>query len=64
MEIRAYSEDYLEYAQRNLGNMLDFAVNTLGIDADEFFDYFIKSGIAKQIQNIPSEKPGVKLPGM
>ena len=28
--IRAYSEDYLWYAQRILGDMLDFAVNTYG----------------------------------
>lgn len=46
MRIHAYDEDYLEYAQRNLGDMMDFAVNTCGIDADVFFDEFIKTGVA------------------
>lgn len=28
MEIHAYDEEYLTYAQRVLGDMMDFAVNT------------------------------------
>lgn len=48
MEIRAYYEDYLEYAQRNMGNMLDFAVNTCGEEPDLFFEKFIATGVAEQ----------------
>lgn len=43
----AYSELYVEDSRRNLANMLDYAVNDCGYDADEFFDMFIECGIAK-----------------
>ena len=33
MVIHAYPEDYITSAQRILGDMLDFAVNTYDIDA-------------------------------
>jgi len=42
----AYNELSLRYAQENLGDMLHFAVNELNYDADEYFDMFIRSGIA------------------
>lgn len=48
MEIRAYYREYLERAQRVLGDMMDFAVNTCGMEPDEYFDKFIVTGIAKQ----------------
>lgn len=51
MEMHAYFEDYLETAQRILGDMLDFAVNSYGFDADDFFGMFIVSGVAGQFQN-------------
>lgn len=46
--MHAYNEDYLEKAQKNLGYMLDFAVNALGYDINIFFEMFIMSGIAEQ----------------
>lgn len=48
--IRAYSSDYLSGAQRNLGNMFDFAIDTCGIDPDRFASMFITSGIAEQFE--------------
>ncbi len=50
MMIRAYDEDYLVYAQRILGDMLDFSINTLGYDGDMFFSMFIISGLALQFE--------------
>ncbi len=50
MEIHAYAEDYLPYAQRILGDMFDFAVNSCGLDGDEFFGMFLVSGVAWQFQ--------------
>ena len=38
MVIHAYSDDYLTSAQRILGDMLDFAVNTYDMDIDKFFE--------------------------
>ena len=51
MEIHAYDDEYLPYAQRVLGDMLDFAVNTCGMEADDYFFQFIVSGIAAQFGN-------------
>ncbi len=51
MEIHAYDEEYLPYAQRVLGDMLDFAVNTCGMEANDYFFQFIVSGIAAQFGN-------------
>jgi len=48
MRIRAYDEDYVISAQRILGDMMDFAVNTLEYDGDIFFSMFIVSGMAHQ----------------
>ncbi|MBQ6887986.1 MAG: helix-turn-helix transcriptional regulator [Lachnospiraceae bacterium] len=48
MRINAYDREYLENAQKNLGNMLDYAVNSLDYDIDRFFEMFIVSGIAEQ----------------
>ena len=45
---RAYNELYLNDAAENLGDMLAYAVNDCGYDADEFFGWFITSGLADQ----------------
>ncbi len=50
MEMHAYDEDYLPYAQRILGDMFDFAVNSCKLDGDEFFGMFLVSGVAEQFQ--------------
>ena len=46
MTVHAYSEDYLWGAQRALGDMLDFGVNTCQLDMDFIMNKFIESGIA------------------
>ena len=51
MEIHAYCEDYLELAQNNLGNMLDYAVNSLQYDLRQFYDMFLVSGLSRQFEN-------------
>lgn len=51
MEIRAYSYDYLITAQRIMGDMLDFAVNTCDMDIDRYFSMFLVSDISEQFQN-------------
>lgn len=49
--IRAYDKLYLENARRNLARMLDFAVYELKYDIADFFDLFIKSGVASSFEN-------------
>ena len=44
--MRAYDESYLDDAMDALGGMLDYAVVDCGYDLDEFFDWFIVSGVA------------------
>ncbi len=44
--INAYDKSYLEKARTTLGRMLDFAVYDLKCDISDFFDKFIKSGLA------------------
>ncbi len=51
MEMRAYPSDYLNIAQRTLGDMLDFAVNTCEMDIDKYFELFTISSVTKQYQN-------------
>lgn len=48
--MRAYDESYLNDAMDALGEMLDYAVIDCGYDADEFFGWFISSGIAGQFE--------------
>lgn len=50
MEIRAYDELYVESAQNNLGNVLDYALNTMGVDIDKFESMFIVSDVSKQFE--------------
>ena len=42
----AYFDTYLDDAMNNLGDMFDYAVNDCGYDAEEFFTFFIVSGVA------------------
>lgn len=46
----AYSELYLDDAMMNLGDMVEYAVCDLGFDPDEFFGWFISSGIASKFE--------------
>ena len=46
----AYSELYLDDAMNNLGDMIEYAVCDLGLDPDEFFGWFISSGIASKFE--------------
>ena len=48
--IRAYDKVYLDKARTTLGRMLDFAVYDLKSDIADFFDLFIKSGVAKRFE--------------
>ena len=50
MEMRAYPSDYLNSAQRILGDMLDFAVNTYNIEIDPYFEMFTASDVSIQFQ--------------
>lgn len=47
----AYSESYLDDAMQNLGDMMDYALVDCGYAPDEFFSWFISSGIAAKIEN-------------
>lgn len=49
--ISAYDKNYLEKARTSLGRMLDFAVYDLKYDIADFFDRFIKSGMADKFGN-------------
>ena len=48
--ICAYDKVYLDKARTTLGRMLDFAVYDLKYDVADFFDLFIKSGVAKRFE--------------
>jgi DNA-binding transcriptional regulator YiaG len=47
----AYSEMYLEDAMRNLGTAFDFAKHSYHIEMEDFYIYFVNSGIAGQFEN-------------
>ncbi len=51
MEIRAYSYEYLRWAQRILADAIDFAVNTCGLSLSEFEKCFLNSKVVLQFQN-------------
>lgn len=46
----AYNELYLDDAMSNLGDMVEYTVCRLGFDPDEFFGWFISSGIASMFE--------------
>ena len=47
---RAYEEMYLDDAMNNLGDMFDYAINDCGYDAEDFYTYFIISGVASAFE--------------
>ena len=48
--IHAYNHYYLEDAMNNVGSMLDCAVNAVHCDISVFFEMFLASGVASQIE--------------
>ena len=48
--IHAYNHYYLEDAMNNVGSMLDCAVNTVHCNISVFFEMFLASGVASQIE--------------
>ena len=46
--ICAYDRVYLESARRNLARMLDFAVYDMCYELQQFYHWFLMSGIAEQ----------------
>ena len=48
--MNAYNELYLDDAMNNLGDMVEYSVCDLGFDPDEFFGWFISSGIASRFE--------------
>ena len=46
----AYNESYLDDAMQNLGDMVEYAVCDCGYDPDDFFGWFISSGIASKFE--------------
>lgn len=50
MMMSAYNELYLDDAMHNLGDMVEYAVCDMGYDPDQFFDWFISSGIADKFE--------------
>ena len=46
----AYNESYLDDAMQNLGDMVEYAVCDCGYDPDEFFGWFISSGVASKFE--------------
>ena len=46
----SYSKTYLNDAMDNLGAMFDYAVNDGDYKADDFFDRFVASGVARNIE--------------
>lgn len=55
----AYSELYLDDAMQNLGDMVEYAVCDCVFDPDEFFGWFIASGVASKFLKkvIPNTLP-------
>lgn len=50
MKCCAYDEMYLPLAQRVMGDMLDYAVNTIGLTLRSFYDMFMVSGMNSQFE--------------
>lgn len=51
MMMHAYSESYLDDAMQNMGDMIEYALCDCGFEPDEFFGYFLTSGIAAKFEN-------------
>ena len=50
MGIHAYYDAYLGNAQNTMGNMMDYAINTCGMDGDDYFHMFLASHAAGQME--------------
>ena len=50
MMTNAYNESYLDDAMANLGDMVEYAVCDRGFEPDEFFGWFLSSGIASKFE--------------
>lgn len=50
MEMNAYYDGYVSDAQETLGNMMDYAVNSCGMEPEEIFVMFLSSGVAEQFE--------------
>lgn len=48
MATRAYQQFYLSDAQQNLAVMFDYAIRSLRYEPNQFFLYFIQSGVAEK----------------
>ena len=48
---RAYNQTYLDDAMSNLGSAFDYAKNAFQIEMDDFYMFFVNSGIARQFGN-------------
>ena len=48
--MNAYIELYLDDAMQNLGDMVEYAVCDCGYDPDEFFGWFVSSGVASKFE--------------
>ena len=48
--MNAYNELYLHDAMLNLGDMVEYAVCDLGFEPDQFWGWFISSGLASQFE--------------
>lgn len=58
--IRAYSDEYLDDAMRNLGEALDYAVNGCYMAADAFMELFVVSNLAAQFETgVPKVVSGI-----
>ncbi len=51
MMIHAYQEIYLNSAQSALGDTFDYAINTCGINGNDFVKLFLVSSICKRMEN-------------
>ena len=49
--IHAYNESCLDDAMQNLGDMVEYALCDCGYAPDQFFSYFLTSGIAEKFEN-------------
>ena len=63
MMIHAYSEDYLNNAQKILGDMMDYAVNTYEFSPNQFYEMFLyrmcQCSFRQEIRLMWQERPGV-----
>ena len=63
--MNAYSEHYLERAQRSLATMFDYVVWDLDLDIDRYTDLFVVSGLADRFgagdPSVISARSGVEL---